>query len=94
MLTDNKAEDINRCEICVLIYIYEDQQFKIYENSLNIVFLKQSMKNLIKSLVILRNENPHILCNLINDAFIYNLRKKDAHLIFCLIKKNCNYEHP
>ena len=61
-----KAEDNNRCEICVLIHIYEDQQFRIYENSLNIVFLKQSAKNLIKNLVILRNEKPHIVCNLKN----------------------------
>ena len=66
------AEDNNRCEICVLIYIYEDQQFKIYENSLNIVFLKQSAKNLIKKVVILRNEKPHIVCNLINYVFVYN----------------------
>ena len=67
-----KAEDNNQCEICVLIYIYEDQQFKIYGNSLNIVFLKQSAKNLIKSSVILRNGKPHIVCNLINDVFVYN----------------------
>ena len=66
------AEDNTWCEICVLIYIYEDQQFKIYENSLNIAFLKQSAKNLIKNLVILRNEKPHIVCNLINDVFVYN----------------------
>ena len=67
-----KAEDNNQCEICVLIYIYEDQQFKIYGNSLNIVFLKQSAKNLIKSSVILRNGKPQIVCNLINDVFVYN----------------------
>ena len=67
-----KGEDNNWCEICVLMHIYEDQQFKIYENSLNIVFLKQSAKNLIKNLVILRNEKPNIVCNLINDVFVYN----------------------
>ena len=39
-----KAEDNDRCEICVLIYIYEDEQFKIYENSLNIVFFKTISK--------------------------------------------------
>ena len=66
------GEDNNWCEICVLMHIYEDQQFKIYENSLNIVFLKQSAKNLIKNLVILRNEKPHIVCNLINEVFVYN----------------------
>ena len=39
-----KAEDNDRCEICVLIYIYEDEQFKIYENSLNIVFFNTISK--------------------------------------------------
>ena len=68
-----KAEDNDRCEICVLIYIYEDEQFKIYENSLNIVFFSNNQrKNLINNLVVLRNEKPHIVCNLINDVFVYN----------------------
>ena len=39
-----KVEDNDRCEICVLIYIYEDEQFKIYENSLNIGFFNTISK--------------------------------------------------
>ena len=35
-------------------------------------FLTQSAKNLINNLVVLRNEKPHIVCNLINDVFVYN----------------------
>ena len=66
---NNNNNNNNKCEICVLAYIYRDQQFKIYENLLTIVFLKHSVHNLIKNLVILRNEKLHLVCNLINNFF-------------------------
>ena len=69
---NNNNNNNNKCEICILAYIYRDQQFKIYENSLNIVFSKHSVHNLIKNLVILRNKKLHLVCNLINNFFFMN----------------------
>ena len=57
--------------MCFKIYLWRPTIQNLWK-FIKYCFLKQSAKNLIKSSVILRNGKPHIVCNLINDVFVYN----------------------
>ena len=62
----------NHCNVCRLYLIYKDEEFKIYKNSLNLDFLEHCAQKVASDLQIIRKENAHLVCNLINRKFFYN----------------------
>ena len=62
----------DHCNVCRLYLLYKDKEFKIYKNSLNLDFLKRFAQKVASDLQIIRKENAHLVCNLINRKFFYN----------------------
>ena len=62
----------DHCNVCRLYLLCKDKEFKIYKNSLNLDFLKRFAQKVASDLQIIRKENAHLVCNLINRKFFYN----------------------
>ena len=62
----------DHCNVCRLYLLYKDKEFKIYKNSLNLDFLKRFAQKVASDLQIIRKENAHLVCNLINRKIFYN----------------------
>ena len=62
----------DRCLVCQFYAIYKEQQYKIHENSLNLDFLERFHSHTVRNLQILRREDSHIACELVNRPFFYN----------------------
>ena len=62
----------DQCNVCRLYLIYKDEEIKIYKNSLNLDFLERFAQKVASDLQIIRKENGHLVCNLINRKFFYN----------------------
>ena len=62
----------DHCNVCRLYLLYKDKEFKIYKNSLSLDFLKRFAQKVASDLQIIRKENAHLVCNLINRKIFYN----------------------
>lgn len=84
--------DAKKCLICQIQTVYLNDQYDIYENSLNMDFLSKFHQHLVKNLNRLIEIDCHFVCKVINEKFFYIQKdifdgnKKHLDLYFCLNK--------